>query len=286
MLQSPLIDKLIALAIEEDLALGDVTSESCIPEGHQSIGKVLVRESLVVCGLPLIERIALSSHSSLKVTCHASDGDAVEKETVIAELQGSTRSLLALERTILNFLQRLSGVASQARLASAAAGSLIVLDTRKTTPGWRVLEKYACRIGGAKNHRFSLGDMVLVKNNHVDVQPGASVGDKMRAALSQIAARKGPYLPMEVEVRSREELEAALEFKPQMIMLDNMTDERVAESVRIVKQKSPETILEASGGISTERLTRLAALGVHSVSMGALTTKAQNKDISLRISSL
>lgn len=286
MLQSPLIDKLIALAIEEDLALGDVTSEYCIPEAHQSVAKVLVREPLVVCGTPLIGRIARAARYDLTVTCDGKEGDEVRAESVIAELRGSTRGLLAIERTVLNFLQRMCGVASFAREAATVAGSLIVLDTRKTMPGWRVLDKYACRIGGAKNHRFSLGDMVLVKNNHVDVQPGSSPAERVKSALSQIVAKKGPYLPMEVEVRSLEELEAALEFKPQMVMLDNMSDEAVVEAVGRVKARSPMTLIEASGGISVERLKRLAFCGINCVSMGALTTKAPNRDISFRIASL
>ena len=284
MLQSPLIDRLIALAIEEDLALGDVTSEACVPEAHRSVGKVLVREALVVCGLPLIERIFSATAFEAQISLLVPEGQEVAEGAVIAELRGSTRGLLAIERVMLNFLQRMAGVASAARAASQIAGSLTVLDTRKTMPGWRVLDKYACRTGGAKNHRFSLGDMILVKNNHVDIQDGSSNAERMRAALKKIAAAKGPYLPVEVEVRSLEELGAALEFSPQMVMLDNMSDDLVAESVRIIKAKHPEVLIEASGGISKERLARIAATGINYVSMGALTTKAGNRDISFRIS--
>jgi nicotinate-nucleotide pyrophosphorylase (carboxylating) len=179
---------------------------------------------------------------------------------------------------VLNFLQRLSGVATAARALVLKNPGIVLLDTRKTMPGWRLLDKYAVRIGGARNHRFSLGDMILIKNNHIDAHP-----EGMRAVLAHIVANKPLYMPWEVEVRTLQELGVALEFSPTIVMLDNFSDELIAEALTRISAQPRRPLVEVSGGVTPERLVSLASLGVDAVSMGALTTRAPNVDISLRI---
>ncbi|RIL11901.1 MAG: hypothetical protein DCC75_01400 [Proteobacteria bacterium] len=160
-----------------------------------------------------------------------------------------------------------------------------LMDTRKTTPGWRLLEKYAVRVGGATNHRLSLGDMLLVKNNHVDAQQDKSRAQRMRTALRRIMKAKARKIGLEVEVRDLEELRAALEFKVPRIMLDNMNDRKVALAVEIVRRVAPETFIEVSGGVEMDRFKTLRKLGVNAVSMGSLTSQVRSVDISLRLES-
>ncbi len=294
MLDSVLVRLLIELALSEDLPQGDATSEACIPEGSISTATIISREPLVVCGIPLVPVIVgcareLFSMQVDEPVCLQKDGALVDTNTPLATLQGETKALLALERTTLNFLQRMSGVASQAREMVAVSEGLTVLDTRKTIPGWRMLDKYAVSVGGASNHRVHLGDMLLVKNNHIDCQEGASVEIKMRRALEKVRARTGDPLPLEIEVRTLEELGIALEFSPDVVMLDNMSDALIREAVALVRERraadgTAKPKIEASGGITSERLKSLADCGVDCVSIGALTTKAPAKDISMRIS--
>ena len=164
----PHVKKLIDLALDEDLSLGDITSELCVDREQEAKAEIIAREKLVVCGTQLIGEICSCLENKISCQILIEDGLEVEPNTVIARLSGSARTLLSAERTILNFLQKLSGIASYARNLSQTYPDIVLLDTRKTTPGWRYLEKYAVRVGGAKNHRFNLGDMILVKNNHID----------------------------------------------------------------------------------------------------------------------
>lgn len=281
MLESPLVCRLIDLALQEDLALGDITSELTIPLTHRSKACVLARRKLVVCGLGLIPLILQRLKSKTECTLSSADGQWAKEGEILAVLEGPTRELLAAERTILNFLQHLSAVATRTKETVARAGEITILDTRKTTPGWRVLEKYAVRTGGGKNHRFSLGDMILVKNNHIDAQ-----GGDMAKTLSRIQKERPSYMPVEVEVRSLAELKTALTFTPDVVMLDNMDDPMIRQALKIVSALSRPPLVEVSGGISPERLTRLEKLGVRYVSMGSLTSQAGAVDISMRISAL
>lgn len=275
---SHLIRKLILLALEEDLAFGDITASLTVPEDHRSSAVVLARQRLVMCGVEVLQAIIQEGHWDIQCAVEVSDGDVLAPEGVIARLVGRTRDLLAAERTILNFLQRLCGVATFTREFCAIQPGLVVLDTRKTMPGWRVLDKYAVRTGGGKNHRFCLGDMILVKNNHIDAHPGG-----IRGALSTIADQKPLYMPWEVEVRNLEELSIALEYRPTIVMLDNFSDDRIAEAVKLARAESEPPMIEVSGGITKERLARIYAAGANAVSVGALTTQAPNVDISMRI---
>ena len=275
---SRLIRKLTALALEEDLSYGDITARLTVPENHRSRATVYAKESLVFCGIEIFEPLIQEGKWNFSMEVSVTDGVQVVPGDELVSFTGATRDLLAMERTLLNFLQRLSGVATVTQRFCAARPGLIVLDTRKTMPGWRVLDKYAVRIGGGRNHRFCLGDMILVKNNHID-----AFAKGLRATLERVQADKPLYMPWEVEVRDLEELEIALSFAPSIIMLDNFSDERVAEAMALVRTVDNPPMIEVSGGVGIDRLERLAELGIDAVSVGALTTKANNVDIAMRI---
>lgn len=278
MFRSPLVVSLVKLALEEDLAYGDITSELTIPKSHRSTAIIVAREKLVVAGLPIIEIIFELMGARPKIELLEEEGTLQKDGAQLARIEGKTIDLLSAERTILNFLQRVSGVASYTRQTVSQAQGLTVLDTRKTLPGWRVLDKYAVRLGGGTNHRFHLGDMILVKNNHVDAH-----GGDMRATLKAISAKKPRYMPVEVEVRSLKELKVALEFGPQVLLLDNMDDKTIRQALRVVEDSGQNPMVEVSGGVSSKKFAGLKKLGVRCVSMGALTTRAANVDISMRV---
>jgi nicotinate-nucleotide pyrophosphorylase (carboxylating) len=275
-----LIRKIIRLAIEEDLPAGDLTSELTLPANHSSSALVVAREPLIVCGLPLLEVIFREFNSSVAVEIFQSEGASVACGTSLCSISGPTRQILKAERIVLNFLQRLSGIASYSNqiVAEARKFKLTILDTRKTTPGLRLLEKYACSIGGVKNHRRNLSEMILVKDNHIDGAGGVD------AAMKRVAESKPFYTPVEVEVRDFEELRQALAYKPQVVMLDNMSDQEIKRSLSFLHEHHPDIAHEVSGGVNKERFKALSALGVTHVSIGALTTRAPNADIALDIS--
>lgn len=273
---APAVERLLDLALEEDLSLGDATSEATIPAGDASRGTFLAKEDLVLAGTAVAVRV----FERLGAGCRFDRGDGarVAKGETFGEATGPTRALLAAERTALNFLQRLSGVATGTRRAvdalSAAGGRTRLLDTRKTTPGWRRLEKEAVRAGGGVNHRFSLGDGILVKDNHVAACGGVA------EAVRRARARGNALLRVEVEVVDLPGLEEAIGAGADIVLLDNMGDEAMAEAVR---RAAGRVLLEASGNMSLERLPRVAATGVDFVSMGALTHSARAADISFEI---
>jgi nicotinate-nucleotide pyrophosphorylase (carboxylating) len=270
------VERLIELALEEDLGLGDATSEATIPADARGRGIFLAKDPLVLAGTAVAARV----FEKLGAACRfdRKDGDRIPKGEVFGEATGSMRALLAAERTSLNFLQRLSGIATGTREAvealSGAGGRTRLLDTRKTTPGWRRLEKEAVRAGGGVNHRFSLGDGILVKDNHVAACGG--VGEAVRRARS----RGNAMLRVEVEVVDLPGLEEALATGADIILLDNMDDATMAEAVR---RTGGRALLEASGNMTLARLPRVAATGVDFVSMGALTHSARAADISFEI---
>ncbi len=272
----PAIERLLDLALEEDLSLGDATSEATIPAGAVGSGTFLAKEDLVLAGSEVAARV----FERLGASCRFDrlDGRAVARGEIFGEAIGPVRALLAAERTALNFLQRLSGVSTGTRRAvealGAAGGRTRLLDTRKTTPGWRRLEKEAVRAGGGVNHRFSLGDGILVKDNHVAACGG--VGEAVRRARS----RGGTMLRVEVEVVDLPGLDEAIAAGADIVLLDNMTDDAMAEAVR---RAAGRVLLEASGNMTLERLPRVAATGVDFVSMGALTHSARAVDVSFEI---
>ncbi len=269
-------ERLVDLALEEDLLLGDATSEATIDASARGQGGFLAKEDLVLAGTDVAARVL----ERLGAGCRfdRSDGASVAGGETFGIATGPVRALLAAERTALNFLQRLSGVATATRRCvdalAASGGKTRLLDTRKTTPGWRMLEKAAVRAGGGKNHRFSLGDGILVKDNHVAACGG--VGEAVRRARE----RGGAMLRVEVEVVDLPGLDAAIAAGADIVLLDNMDDAAIAEAVR---RAAGRVQLEASGNMTIERLSLVAATGVDFVSMGAVTHSARAVDISFEI---
>jgi nicotinate-nucleotide pyrophosphorylase (carboxylating) len=267
-------------ALDEDLqSAGDITSRAIIAPGTRGRGHVILREEGVVAGLPLASMAFRLLDSKVNFQPLVSDGDHLPAASEIALVEGPVLTILEGERTALNFLQRLSGISTlTARFVAAAAPyGVTVLDTRKTTPGLRGLEKYAVRAGGGKNHRFGLYDAVLVKDNHIAAVGG--VGKAVEAAREAV----GREAVIEVEVQSLEYLEEAVQGGADTIMLDNMSVEDVAEAVRSVRGRVK---LEASGGIGLDNVAAYAACGIDYVSVGALTHSAQALDIALDLEPL
>lgn len=275
------IDRIIALALDEDLgAAGDVTSLALVPPALQGRARLLAKEPMVLAGLEAFERTFHHVDPTIEVRLRKEDGQRVKNRDVVAELEGPLRSLLIGERTALNIVQRTSGIATLSRQAAdAVKGSkLKILDTRKTSPGMRALSKLAVKAGGAHNHRFGLFDGVLIKDNHI-----AAVGGSVREALRLAKANAPRLVKIEIEVDTLEQLEKVLEEGCDVVLLDNMDDATVA---RAVKLAAGRVELEVSGGITLERLPKLAQLGVDYVSMGALTHSARAMDLSLDFETL
>ena len=271
---SPLIERLIALALEEDLGVGDVTTQALISPDLMGEAHIRAKHYLVVAGLPLAALVFHKVNSNLGFEPQVEEGQAVAAGTVLAKITGAAAAILTGERTVLNFLQRLSGIATFTRqMVSLVAGSTAALvDTRKTTPGWRALEKYAVRLGGARNHRAGLYDGVLIKNNHL-----AALGSITRA-VKQAREQAHHLLKIEVEVTDLAGLEEALAAGADVILLDNLDEATMTQAVGI---SAGRALLEASGSMSAARLPQVAATGVNLISMGALTHSAPAADIHL-----
>ena len=257
----------VRLALEEDIGSGDVTTRACVPESQLAHGRFLAREPLVVAGTAVLSE--LYEHLAI----HKHDGDRCASSDVIAEVRGAARLLLERERVALNFLQRLSGVATLAQqFAGAVAGTgCRVLDTRKTTPGLRALEKAAAAAGGVVNHRMGLYDAILIKNNHITASGGVA-----RA----IERARSSGLPIEIEVRTREELREALDCGAAHLLLDNLTPAEAAEWLREIAGRAK---VELSGGIALDNVRAYAETGADFVSVGAITHSARAMDISFRL---
>lgn len=270
---------LITLALAEDLGeSGDVTSLATIPAETTGRAAFVARKPGVVAGLPLITAVASAVDSGLVIERLVTDGTAITPGKRLAMISGPLRALLTAERTALNFVQRLSGVATLTRrYVDAVAGtSACVLDTRKTTPGWRMLEKYAVRMGGGTNHRVGLYDGVLIKDNHL-----AGLGDKAIRRAVEAARAFAPHLPVEVEVDTLEQLDEALTVRSDIVLLDNMPADVIRWAVARRDAVSPKTLLEASGGVTLESIRSLAEAGVDRISVGAITHSAPALDIGL-----
>jgi nicotinate-nucleotide pyrophosphorylase (carboxylating) len=271
--------RLVELALAEDLgSAGDVTSQAVIPEGLDGRGVFVARAPGVMAGLPAAAAVCVAIDSCLKFEALVADGARVTPGDRLALVAGPMRKILAAERTGLNFLQRLSGVATLTRRYVDAIAGLPcqILDTRKTTPGWRLLEKYAVRCGGGHNHRMGLYDGILIKDNHL-----AALGGDVVRAVESARAKLGETLPLEIEVDTFEQLERALTCKPDMILLDNMSPEQLREAVRRRNEKAPGVLLESSGGVTLETVRARAETGVDRISIGALTHSAPALDIAL-----
>ncbi len=276
-----LIDQLLELAFAEDIGDGDHTTLSTIPADAMGRQHLLVKEEGILAGVDIAARVFEKLDPSLKMTRFIEDGAHVRPGDIAFVVEGPVRSLLMAERTMLNIMQRMSGIATvTARYQSRLDGlNCKVLDTRKTTPGLRMLEKEAVKTGGGCNHRIGLFDMILIKDNHVDFAGGIT------AAVSrakEYCRDKGKNLKIEVEVRNTPEIEEAIAAGVDRIMLDNFTPERTAEAVRLIRAKAPGVEIESSGGITLDTLRAYGEAGVDFISVGALTHSVKGLDMSFK----
>lgn len=270
------IEDLIQMALREDIGPGDVTTDNLVDPATRGEGTIVAKQDLIIAGLQVAQTVFTTLDPEIVFEAFFDDGDPVSVGSTVVQVDGTLKTLLRGERTALNFLQRLSGIASQARtLSSEIAGTPVKLvDTRKTTPGWRVLEKYAVRVGGAHNHRMGLYDGVLIKDNHIAVSGGiADAVRKVRRSISHL-------LKVEVEAATLEEVEQALSAGADVIMLDNMDLDQIRRAVKLVDRKA---LVEVSGNVTRERLKELAGTGVDLISVGALTHSAVAVDLSMKI---
>jgi nicotinate-nucleotide pyrophosphorylase (carboxylating) len=272
----PRTEHLIDLALDEDAGLGDLTSRAIFAPGHRSRAFIAAGEDLVVCGLEVAARVFARVDPVLKVTISARDGDRVRKGRRLLAVSGSTEAILTAERTALNFIQHLSGVATLSRrFADAVAGTGVrIVDTRKTTPGFRALDKYAVRCGGCHNHRSSLGEHVLIKDNHI-----AAAGSIARAVAKVREA--APHLArIEIEATTLAQVRSAVRAGADVVLLDNMTPDQVAAAVAVI---AGAAMVEVSGGVRLGTVRAYAVPGVDVISIGALTHSAPAADLSLTV---
>jgi nicotinate-nucleotide pyrophosphorylase (carboxylating) len=269
------VDRIVALALEEDLSSGDLTTEACIDDEAVAVAHAVARQPVVVCGGGVFARVFARVDPSLAVDRFVADGELVGQGTRLWTVRGRARGILMGERVALNLVQRMTGVATQARryVEALPPGSKArITDTRKTTPGLRVLERYAVRAGGAHNHRDDLGSAVLIKDNHIAACGG------VRSAIVRARASAPHTAKIECEVDTLEQLDIALAAGADIVLLDNMPDDVVAEAV---KRTAGRALLEASGGITLARVRSLAEVGIDAISVGALTHSVPAADIGL-----
>ena len=272
---NPQVEQIITLALNEDIGTGDITTLSTIPADKTATGRFVAKEDMIICGIDLAAHIFGRIDPSIELKANFKDGDAVKKGDVIAVVSGNAQNVLTGERTALNFMQRLTGIATRthASVAEVAGTNAKITDTRKTTPGLRVLEKYAVRVGGGTNHRFNLADGVLIKDNHIAVSGG------IQNAVKNARAVIPHTLKIEVEVETKEQLAEALDAGADIIMLDNMSNDLMRECVGIVAGRA---LVEASGNMGEKSLREVAETGVDIISIGALTHTVKAADISLK----
>lgn len=278
----PLIDDIAAGSLAEDLGRGDLTSRSTVKSGQQARGNFMAKQELVLAGLEVADAVFMHLDPYLEVETTAADGELLQPDKVFARVVGDAQMLLAAERVALNFLQHLSGIATLTRkYVEAVAGTKAkIVDTRKTTPGLRALQKYAVTVGGGHNHRLGLDDGVLIKDNHIALAGSVTV------AVARAKEAAGHLHKIEVEVATLDQVTEALKAKADILLLDNMTPEMIRQAVQLVEAHEPgerRTLLEASGGITLANIRAYAEAGVDLISIGALTHSATAVDISFKI---
>lgn len=278
--ENPVVQDLIGRALAEDIGQGDVTTLSVVPETSRGKAVILSRGNYVVSGGSVAEAVFVRVEPALRCKCLVADGTTVKPDQVLMTIEGPIRGILTGERTALNFMQRMTGIASRTRefVDKAKPFGTKILDTRKTTPTLRILEKYAVTCGGGTNHRMGLYDMVLIKDNHRRLWQEAGISN-LQGAVAAARARF-PGIPVEVEVESEDELRDALRARPEWIMLDNMPPERMKACVVLCAKRCK---LEASGGVSLATVADIAATGVDAISIGGLTHSAPAADLSLEL---
>jgi nicotinate-nucleotide pyrophosphorylase (carboxylating) len=270
------IQQLIEIALNEDIGPGDITTDNLVDPEQKGSGEIIAKESLVIAGLDVARQVFEQLDSGVVCSPQFKDGDMVAAGETVMDVKGRLRALLTGERTALNFIQRLSGIATHVRSYVEALENKKVrlVDTRKTTPGWRMLEKYAVRVGGAFNHRMALYDAVLIKDNHIQVSGG------IRNAVSLVRKQVSHLTKIEVEVSTPEEVKEALSADADVIMLDNMDPQQIKAAVKEIAGKA---VVEVSGSVTKDKLSMLADTGVDIISSGALTHSAPSVDISMNI---
>ena len=277
MLSQNYIDNIITTALEEDINYIDVTTDNLICDAHKSTAVLVAKDSGILCGINIAARVFDLVGGGVESEILLSDGSAVHKGDIIAKFRGSTKTLLKGERTALNILQHMSGIATAtSRCVRLVEGTKArITDTRKTLPGLRRLQKYAVTVGGGKNHRYNLSDGAMLKDNHIDAY------GSITAAVEKLRERAGHMIKAEVEVRNFDELREALECGCEVIMLDNMSPSDMKMAVSVVNGRA---LLEASGNITEKNIREVAMTGVDIISLGALTHSVKCFDISMRIS--
>ncbi|MBR3980029.1 MAG: carboxylating nicotinate-nucleotide diphosphorylase [Bacteroidales bacterium] len=278
MIDNPLIDAVIDIAFKEDIGDGDHTTLSCIPHDLEGRARLLVKQDGILCGVELAKKIFAKFDPTLKMTQYLHDGDAIKKGDVAFVVEGKTISILQTERLVLNFMQRLSGIATQTHeyVKILEGTGTKILDTRKTTPGLRLLEKYAVKVGGGENHRIGLYDMILIKDNHIDYAGGVTAAI---TKTKEYLKAKGKNLKIEVEARTLDEIKEILTFDVDRILIDNFTPEETKTAVALINGKCKT---ESSGGITKESIRAYAEAGVDYISVGALTHHISSLDLSLK----
>jgi nicotinate-nucleotide pyrophosphorylase (carboxylating) len=279
-LESGDIMRAIGEFLAEDIGRGDITTSSTVPSDVRGVGRFLAKEDLVLCGLDVAEAVFFQLDPDVgEIESNSSDGDQISSGTAFATLKGYADVLLVGERTALNLMQRLSGIATLTRqyVAAVEGTGAQIVDTRKTTPGLRQLEKYAVTVGGGKNHRMGLDDGVLIKDNHIALSGG--ITEAVRAAKGKV----GHLHKIEVEITNWAQLREAIEAGAEIVMLDNQTPEEAAKLVQMARGMNPNVLIEASGGMDLDRVRSFAEAGVDLISVGRLTHSARAVDISFNI---
>ena len=276
---TPSVQRLLDLALEEDVGHGDATTAAVLDETQEGEAEIVARERAVVCGLGVVEAVFTRFDWRTRMRAQVADGDPLQPGTVVATVRGPASALLAGERTALNFLAHMSGIATltQAFVAAAEGAKVRITDTRKTTPGMRAVEKYSVRVGGGTNHRSDLASGILIKDNHI-----ALVGS-VKEAVRRARANAPHSLRIAVEVDTLAQLDEALEAGAEGILLDNFQVRDMADAVKRVRERAPRTIIEASGGVTLDRMREIGKTGVDVVSIGAITHSARAVDFSCEI---
>ena len=274
------VKQLIEHALDEDLGWGDITTETLLPETQRGKASIIARARGIIAGTGIARQVFLKVDPKLTVEIIIKDGTEIKPGDVIVKIEGKNSSILKAERVALNFLQHLSGIASEtARYVEAVKGLPVkITDTRKTTPGLRTLEKYAVKVGGGKNHRMHLGDGVLIKDNHLATLRNQGLG--IKETVTRARQKASPKLKIEIEVKTQKEAVEAAEAGADIIMLDNMNLEDMRQAVQLVKGRA---LIEASGGINLKKVRAVAETGVDLISIGALTHSPKALDISLEL---
>lgn len=272
---NPVIDEIIENALREDMPYGDITTDSIFTGDEVSSAELMAKEAGVVAGLNVAERVFIKVDEKIQFKALVAEGEYVKKGTVLCKIKGNTASLLKAERTALNFLQRMCGIATKTRkLSDVLKGTdTVIADTRKTTPGLRILEKYSVKTGGGTNHRFSLSDAVMIKDNHITAAGGIT------KAVERVRENIPHTAKIEVETSAIDEVREAVGAKVDIIMLDNMTSDMTKEAIQIIKK---EAVIEVSGNVDEENLLSKAVEGIDIISSGAVTHSVESMDISMK----